>query len=59
MATDPPRPPGRPPLDVAAESVALTFRLPRQQYDDLWRRAAAERTTVSDLLRSFVHKNSK
>ena len=60
MATDPPRrPPGRPPLDQQDPSVSIHFRLPAKQYDDLWRRAAAERTTVGDLLRHFVTKNSK
>lgn len=51
----PPRGPGRPPLDATDRtSVGVSFRLPSRQYDALVQRAARDRTSVADAVRRAV-----
>jgi hypothetical protein len=50
----PTRPPGRPRLDAADDSVPVSTRMPTRQYDDLWQRAQAARITVAEQLRRDV-----
>lgn len=45
------RPPGRPPLDTNDPSVEVCVTLPSKKYDDLYKRARIERTTVPELIR--------
>jgi hypothetical protein len=45
------RQPGRPPLEDDAESVSVSFRISSAQYDDLYKKAQAERLTLSEHLR--------
>jgi hypothetical protein len=47
----PPKRPGRPPLDTAGSSVAVTLRIPSKDYDRVFIEAHRGRVTVSELLR--------
>ena len=51
--------PGRPPLDPNDQSVNVCFRLPGQQYDDLYRRAQKERTSIGDVIRTDLAKQKQ
>jgi hypothetical protein len=48
---EPPRRPGRPPLDPDDPSVPVHVKLPSKQYDLLYERARQERTTIPELVR--------
>lgn len=45
------RPPGRPPLDDDDPSVQVNVMMPSKKYDELYRRARLERTTVPEIIR--------
>lgn len=47
---------GRPPLDDHDPSVAVTFRLPSRQYDELVHRANRDRVSVADAVRRAVSR---
>jgi hypothetical protein len=54
---EPPRKPGRPPLDPAHPSVPVCFKVPARQYDDLLRRAQQERTSVGAVIRRSLQRD--
>ena len=51
--------PGRPALDDHDPSVAVSFRLPSRQYDELAHRAARDRVSVADAVRRAVNRAAR
>ena len=57
-AKSPRRRGGRPPMDANdPHTVQVQVRIPTKQYDDLYRRASAERVTIPELVRRAVKRN--
>jgi hypothetical protein len=48
------RPPGRPPLDRSDPSASVHVRLPARQFDELYRRAQHERTSMAAIIRRAI-----
>jgi hypothetical protein len=61
MRDDPPKKPGRKPLDATdpTPSVTVCFRLPGRQYDALYQRAQQQRTTVGDVVRRSLKRDDR
>jgi hypothetical protein len=47
---------GRPPLDRTDSSVPVNLKLPSRQYDDTYRRAAAARVSVPEMIRRDLRR---
>jgi len=56
-SNDPPRKPGRPPLAPNDPSVPVCFKIPGRQYDDLYRRAQQERTSIGAVIRRSLQRD--
>lgn len=54
---DPPKKPGRKPLDPRDPSVRVCFCIPGQQYDDLYQRAQQQRTSISNVIRRSLRRD--
>jgi hypothetical protein len=51
--------PGRPPLDDDDDSVPVHVKMTTQQYDDVYRRAQAERVSVPEIIRRSLDRTKK
>lgn len=49
--------PGRPPLDRADKSIAVSLALPARMFDRLCRAAAVERVTVPEMIRRALRRS--
>jgi hypothetical protein len=52
--SEPPRRPGRPPLDEQCRSVPVCIKMPSRQYDELYERAQRDRVSIPEMIRRRI-----